>query len=390
MNIINNIEFDIIVIIHRIWVEGKKKRGGFDKVLDYLIKKKNLKILLIEHPFYNRGKTHISLLSCKGLKNILELNTRHKKKWISWLKETKFNIKIVKELKTKKIFFSADPLCAFPGIFFSSRFSSKYYHCIDYSDKRFKNSILNSMYYLQLKLVFIKFGLIGVVSWKTKEKFLEMGCPSKKLYFIPNSPVFKNIDLNKKEDNSVICTGGGVIAKFRYEDIVEIVKILKKRIPNIKFYVVGGKIQNKAYFRKIKIKIKRYGLEKNFIFTGFLTAKKLKLFLKKAKIGISFYSDKVKFYMQYADPLKVREYALYGIPVICDGKTAISKEVEKNKVGFVVKTNHDAAKKIMNLLEDAKLYKRMSDNAILWAKKNDKAKMLDRLYKKIYNNNLPA
>jgi len=389
MNIINNTDFDIIAITHRIWIEGKRKKGGLDKVLDYLIKKKNLKILLIEHPLFNRGKTHISLLSHQGLENILELDTRHKKRWISWLKETKFNIKIVKGLKTKKIFFSADPLCAFPGIFFGPKFSRKYYHCVDYSDKRFKNSILNSIYYLLLKLIFIKFDLIGVVSLKTKEKLLARSCSNEKIYCIPNSPVFKNIDLNKKEDNSIICIGGGVIAKFRYENIIEIVKILKKRTPNIKFYVVGG-IQNKAYFRKIKIKIQKYGLEKNFIFTKFLTAKKLEPFLKKAKIGISFYSNNVKFYMQYADPLKIREYALYGIPVICDGKTAISKEIEKNKVGFVVKTNHDAARKIMNLLEDAKLYKRISDNAILWAKKNDKTKILDRLYKKIYSNNLPA
>jgi len=384
MNTIKNIDSDILVIIHRIWIEGKRKRGGLDKVLDYFIQEKNLKILLIEHPLYNQGESRVSLMSDKGIRNIQKANIRSKKAWISWLKEVRFNLKVIRRLKNKKIFFATDPLCALPSILYKTKFSKQYFHCVDYSDKRFNNIVLDLIYRLLLKIILKKSDLIGVVSLKTRDRFLSLGCPKQKIYHIPNSPCFKKVDLNQKEENSILCMGGDVHPKYRYEDIVKIARILKKQIPDLKFYISGGKQQYSKYRKKIKSQIKKYGLEKNFVFTGFLAPEELDQYLTRAKIGISFYSQKVAFYMQYGDPLKIREYALYGIPIIADGSTALDPEIEKNNLGFIVLNNQEAAKKISKLFRDKILYQQISLRAVLWAQKNDKTKILNNLHKKLY------
>jgi len=388
MNTINNIDFDILTIVHRIWIEGKKKQGGLDKILDYYAKQKKKRILLAEHPYYNQGELTLTLRAPQGEKIILKRGLTNVPAWINWVKEAKFNLRLARKITGPKILFSADPLSALPGLWpGNKKFAFRYFHCVDYADRRFRNPILNFIYHFLLKKILRDFDLIGAVSEKTKEKFSALGCPAEKIFLTPNSPPFAKIDLTGKEENSIVCMGGDVIGKYRYEDVVEIVKMVQKKIPQIKCYIIGG-LQYQDYARKIQSEIKTYGLENNFIFTGYLQSEQIETILKKAKIGISFYAEEERYYMKYGDPLKIREYALYGIPALTDGKTALDLEVEKKQVGFIVKNNAEAEQKIILLLNNDQIYQKFSRNAVSWAEKNDKQKILDCLYQKIFRDKI--
>lgn len=389
MNITKNIEADIILVVHRIWFDGKRKTGGLDKVTAFLANEKNKKILLIEHPLYNFGPSRVSLYSKDGIKEIGQENTRGRLKFISWIREIIFNLEIMKKCPGAKIFAAGDPLSAFPATLGISghNFRKKYYHSVDYSNKRFRNFVFNWIYFLMLRRALKKFDIISVVSRKTREKFINFGCPKRKIFFNPNSPVFRHIEIPERNEPAVISTGGSVISKYRYGDVVEIAVRVKKEFTDVKFYIVGNLDEDKEYVDALKGKIKNKGLEDNFIFTGFLPAEgpELESYFKKSKVGLAFYSQEAGDYIYFGDSLKIREYALYGIPTITDGKIAPYKELAEGEIGFMIDTNQEAVEKILFLLKNKEAFQKTSDNCIKWAKENDKAKILERLYQKIYN-----
>ena len=143
MNIIKTTPCDILCIVHRIWVEGQKKQGGMDKILEYFRKVKKRKIILVEQPLYNKGETQVFLLSPQGETKLLQISLKHHKVFLSWLKEIIFNLKVSKALILKTNFFTTDPLCALPGILFPNKFHFRYYHCIDYANQRFNLSLIH-------------------------------------------------------------------------------------------------------------------------------------------------------------------------------------------------------------------------------------------------------
>jgi glycosyltransferase involved in cell wall biosynthesis len=383
---INNI--DIVCIVHRIWLDGKRKTGGLDKVMSFLVEEKGKRILLIEHPLYNFGDTVISVYSKDGYREIQRANTRCRVKPFAWIREILFSLRILRKTKNAKIFMATDPLSALAGLLaplaVRRSFRKKYYHAVDYSENRFNNPVLNFIYYSLLKLSLSRSDIIGVVSQATRERFIAHGCPQDKTFFIPNSPVFREIDISRKEPNSLIYTGGGVIDKYDYDSVVEVVAKLRERFPDVTLYVVGSQHEDEAYVGRIKAKIARYGIERNVHFTGFLNSDELEQYLQKAMVGLSYYATHVQYYTKLGDSLKMREYALYGIPTIGDGNSATDVEMSDAGAGFIVSSIDEAAKQIKYLFDNPDTYSKFQKNCLVWAKKNDKTILLKEVYERIF------
>lgn len=387
-NIYRNIDCDYLCVIHRLWTDGKRKRGGLDKVIDFLVKK-NKKVLLIEHPLEGLAEeptlenyqTVITLVSGDGYREIYRKNIRKSSPSISWMYEVWFNSKVVRALKQKPVFISSDPLNCLTAIFNTKYLKTKYFHSVDYSDHRFSNPFLNHIYRWILLKSFMVFDVIGVVSQKTQARFVDLGCPANKLFLIPNSPPFIKMGKLKKTPFAILFQCRGIIEKYNVEFAIEIMKGLKPKFPNIKLLLAGGTNQDKKYVDKIKSKIKRYNLENNVKFLGFMAPDEFEKYLKSSQLGFCFNSKSIEYYAKYGDSIKIREYALYGIPTISDDSNSTAFEMVDHGAGLIVATPEQAVTEIENIFKDKLLYRRLSDNAIVWAKKMDKNKILERLYK---------
>lgn len=391
-NDINN--FDIIVVTHRIFTEGKRKRGGLDKVIDFFAEK-NKKILLIEHPLKALKESRdqkwnsaiITAVSKNKTQELEKIKMKNYPALLYWIAEIIFNIayisKKINNQKLKPILFSSDPLNNLTGIILSGKFRKKYFHCVDYSKKRFNNFLLNYIYCAILKKSFKYFDYLSVNSLRTKKEFIKLGCPDDKIIYIPNSPAFAEIDISDKELNTIIYTGGAVIDKYNYEAVIEILSKIKKYYPKVKLYALGGITQDKKYLNKIKKMVSYYNLENNICFTGFLSFLKLSKLLEKSSIGFSFYSKKTSYYNYFGDSQKIRGYALYGIPTISDGESATDQEMAKETCGFIVKNIDEAVEKIKLLWSNKEIYAVYQQNCLRWARKMDKNKFLKVLFNRI-------
>src|SRR5205085_5327679 len=111
-----------------------------------------------------------------------------------WIKEVLFNCAFVlKNIKDKPVLMVADPLNGTVGIFLGWKFSKKYYHCIDYSENRFSNKILNKVYLSIIYLSLMSFDMIGVTSQRIKGKVNINKSISSKVIYVPNAMPFKEI-----------------------------------------------------------------------------------------------------------------------------------------------------------------------------------------------------
>jgi len=390
MKNMQKINCDMVAIVHRFFSEGKRKRGGFDKILDYF-SAQGKTILLIEHPLtaLKEGKNncHHTIVSLMKNGELKELETREAKSRINvlnWVYEVIFNVKYLRRVVGDKVLFAAvDPLNGLAGIICRHNFAKMYYHCIDYSTRRFDNYFLNKFYRFLLWLNLKNFDVIGVVSLRIKEELEKITDCSSKIIYLPNSPIFKTVDLTKKNNPVLICTGGAIIPKYNYDFIVDLIADIKLAFPSIKLYAIGGLDEQPDYVQKLHNRLEKLSLKDNIIFTGFLLPDQLENFLVESKIGLSFYDKNAAYYMYFGGPLKTREYALYGIPSITDGSSATDEETVSEGAGFIVKNLAEAKEKIALLLNNDHIYKNYQKNCIAWAQKNDKLKLLNSLYTKL-------
>ena len=86
--------------------------------------------------------------------------------------------------------------------------------------------------------------------------------------------------------------------------------------------------------------------------------------------------------MTYADSLKIREYAAAGLPTVCDNIYSTSDEIKQYNTGFVYNDYREMADVVLRLIKDESLYRRLSQNALAWAKKMDKINWLKKIYDK--------
>lgn len=385
--------FDIVALVHRIFTDGKRKKGGFDKILEHF-SKTGKKILLIEQPLYglkestgqNWSEMIVSTVENGRIREIEKKRIYRSENNLRWFFEIIFNIFYIKNnVAGKPVLFSADPLNSLTGVFYFFKFSKKYFHSIDFYKKRFQNIFLDLIYRISVLLTIKMFDNISVVSLRAKKELIQMGCPAKKIYYLPNSPVFKVVKIPRKKRNILIYTSGWITEKYNYDFVIELIYRLKNEYKDIRLLAVGGKNTDPEYFKRIYQKVIDKDLKNNIDFVGFIDRDDLPDYYTKARIGFSFYSDSVTFYTYYADSLKTREYALYGIPTVADGNISTDEEIVKEKCGFVVKNVNEAAEKTKLLLRNDRLYLNLSKNCLAWAKKTDKKKLLENLSLRIFS-----
>jgi glycosyltransferase involved in cell wall biosynthesis len=180
----------------------------------------------------------------------------------------------------------------------------------------------------------------------------------------------------------------GMVARITpgkgHEDVIESVKILNEKNVKVKVIVVGASEEGeKHYEESLKNKIKEYGLEEYFIFTGF----------RNDVANILSMFD-VFLFPSHAEAfgLSLLEAMACGLPsIVCfsDGVKDIAIKGETS-LTFERDDSVTLAENILNLLNDEKLRKKLSENSIQRAKyfsAESFQQKIDLLYKSLIKEN---
>ncbi|MEE8324626.1 MAG: GT4 family glycosyltransferase PelF [Candidatus Humimicrobiaceae bacterium] len=106
---------------------------------------------------------------------------------------------------------------------------------------------------------------------KNKEIEIELGCPEEKIKIIPNGIYIEDYQktYNHKDDKTFNIGSITRIAPIKdIKTMIQSFNIVKRKLGNIKLYIMGPTDDNKEYFNECVQLVERLKLEKDILFTG--------------------------------------------------------------------------------------------------------------------------
>lgn len=201
----------------------------------------------------------------------------------------------------------------------------------------------NSRKYINKVVTSVKnFDYFVLVSPSLTEFYQKLVKP--KCIFIPN--IIDDLPkVRTSLSDDVIVSIGRMEWEKGFDDLIDIIALVKKDISNIKLYLMGdGSLKS-----KLEQKVKDLSLTDNVTFTGFIPKPAMAKYLTKAKLYVMT-SHTESF------GLVLLEAMSYGIPCIAFDSADGAKELLKDNRGILInnRNKEQMAKEIIKLLKDKK------------------------------------
>ncbi len=358
-----------------------------DRVIDYFAEQGRTIVLLENELESTDISSKLKFRSGKQEQTIREYFVFPKTPPLRWLGEVFMNLSLsLQKIKVQHYYIAVDPL-NFITAYFLKKFQRRgilYFHAIDYSENRFSNSLLNSLYLKLFLFALKKADRVTAVSQRMIEKFNALHSSNKYLY-LPNSPAIEGIPFYPTEERKhfTLVLSSILHEGLNYDEIVWAVDQLSRRLGKaFKLEIVGDGPGRK----KIAHLITGKPVEQHIHFHGMLSYEDSLQVMAQASIGITDYIGEHSW-IYYGDSLKIREYAACGLPIVTNGTTGTALEAQEHGCADVFHDKKGFVSSVEKLLTNSQYYKMRSINSRIWAKKYDKASLLPKCYPELFASN---
>ena len=227
------------------------------------------------------------------------------------------------------------------------------------------------------------------LTWSQIREYIALGADRKQIEVIPNAIDLKNYgDKNSpssfleryriKKSNKILLFVGRIEKYKHIQDVIEIMPIILKKHPNVKFIIVG---EDYGFRKNLEEISKNIGVEEKVTFTGGIPEEDLLLMYQIADIFV-FPSKQEGF------GIVLLEAMASGTPCVARSIPATKRVIRDGKTGFLVETKGDFIEKILYLLENDKQRDVMQNNALEYVKRYSTeavADMIEKLYTEVVN-----
>jgi glycosyltransferase involved in cell wall biosynthesis len=367
----------VAVVTHVVFSNMREIYGPAHSLMNY-VKQHRYNYLFIRFDLYH--KTYLLIETNQKSPAIC---TSHILSRLSFLGDILYVFFIILKFGKIDIFIGIDPLNALAGLIlrFIGRTKLVVYFSVDYSASRFGAPILDFLYRMLDTICAKKANEVWNVSKRIYNLRKRQNLDKSKIIYVPNSPefgVFKIHSHSKVRKHSIVLVSN-LTESIDFELILEALKIVEKRIPDVHLDVIGD---GPAYSRFMKL-VEQNDMKGKISFLGYINHKKLEQELGKYVVGLAIYSGKDSW-NYYRDSMKIREYLAAGIPVVTDSSHSASEDIRNATAGEVIPLNAEAlASSLIRILGKKDVWKKYRQNAILLAKKLDKNRILDQAFKRL-------
>lgn len=285
------------------------------------------------------------------------------------------------------LFIGVNNLNAIAGIVLKrlGRVKKVVYYTIDYFPTRFENKLLNFIYH-SIDNFCVKYAdetwNVSSVMVDARGKYHDA---DKKVYnrqyrvpigiWYDKAPRKKFSEIHHKK----LIFVGQLLPHMGVELVIKSMPDIIKKIPDVKFEIIGGGEQKK-YLKKLA---KELNVLPNVKFWGWVRdRRKLEKIISDGAVGMAtFNTDILDEKVKNADPGKIKDYMLMGMPIIVTDAISNTTEIKKNKCGIVIKyRSSDLVDAVVQLLNDKKKLREYRKNALKYVQQFD--------YNKIFKKNL--
>lgn len=206
---------------------------------------------------------------------------------------------------------------------------------------------------------------VVVVTNEAKKEIIDrVGVLEDKVVVVPNTvrkSFYENTDIpaipyEKKEEEFTLLYLGDTGNRRGLETVLESMVVLKNKIENLKFVVVG---KSNAQLEKL---IKELKLEQYVELMGWRDAKTFPNWVKNSDICLSPLHRNIHHDTTFAN--KLFQYMSFGKPLLVSDATVQKKLVEEVKAGLVheERNSQDFTEKVLQLYKDKEARERMGEN----------------------------
>jgi len=261
------------------------------------------------------------------------------------------------------------------------------YYTVDYTPKRYSNSLLNNLYHCMDRLA----SIISDVNWVVVENMItakvQNGLDFKKsapFQIVPMGFNKENIFIrpNSQTDRFNLIFVGYLFEKQGLQLVIEILPALIKKFPKVHLTVIGSGPMESQLKRRVKL----LNLNPYVTFTGHINnhQKIVNMLTKLGGIGLAPYIPSIGDYTYFADPSKIKLYLLCGLPVITTKVPPIAKKIKSKKTGMVINyTPKDLLDSLEYILKDNKIYLGLRESALRMANDYDISYILDKAFREL-------
>lgn len=356
----------------------------------YLLDKYSVDLLFIGHPLLDVKESYQRNSRYEYYKNsklYLSKNAFHwmAPKPILFVKDMFYTFMWCLKFNGKwEAFFGMDNINVLVALFLKKmgRIKKVVYHTIDYYPTRFPNKFLNWLYF-QFDKICVKYAdetwNISEVMVEARRKKMGMsGDDYKRQYTFPicvwvDKVKRKPFDkINKKK----IIYRGSLVKETGVDLMIKAMPSVLKFIPDAVLEIFGDGVEREYLEREAK-KLK---VTKHVKFYGWIRErKKLESLMSDGALGIATFNTRIiDDKVRNADPGKIKDYMLMGMPVITTNVVSNCKQIKDQKCGLVIDYNiKDLSAAVIRLLSDEVLLRQYRNNALKFIKQFDCGKLFD-------------
>lgn len=257
---------------------------------------------------------------------------------------------------------------------------------IDFTKNRFKNPILNFLYYYFDKTCLENCKIIWNLSAKMAEGrdeyFQKKEGEFKPQIVVPLGIWFDRIpklEFKDKERFRMVFMGH-LIEKQGMDLVIESLPKIIKKIPKVQLVIIG----TGAHEENLKKLTRKLKLEKYVKFLGYIqNHEDVEKEIAKSVLAIAMYKLDPESFTYFADPGKIKNYLAAGTPVILTNVPPIAKDIQKAECAIISDYKiDDFTKAVVDILSNEQKLKKYIKNSFQFAKKFDWNKIFSEALEK--------
>lgn len=358
-----------------------------DELFSYFLDNKVSEIIKVDFPFGEKSLKTIRFKHYKKQKEHKKFESKIKfstPTLLSYLKDVIMGLYYgIKFGENTDLFIGMDNLLVLVG-FILKKFGivkQVYYVVIDYTPRRYSNSLLNKIYYSLDRIALYNSDLVlGLNNIMVEQRIKDHNLDKSKIKYKVASfgnHSSKRIKSDYKNNKNNLVYFGGIMKSKGCELFVPIMQSLQaKGFDKIKFHIIGGGdldwLQEQVKQANLGDFIKIYGrIEK--------TEDIDKILLSSGIAIAPYYPEDKNNFSYYADPGKVKVYLGCGLPIIITDVPPIAKDIQSSKAGLI--SEYKADKFADSIIKIYNSYDKYSKNAIIMGKQFDWKIILDKVFK---------
>lgn len=379
----------ILVTHYRIYSASQALR-------DYLRKQGCKNLMYISHPLPLSDISSVEKSFCEMSKgSTIYKRIQASKRYINVILSSFYEVFLTLSWvwKTKKqfdVYIGVDNFNAFHGLVlkFFGIVKNVVYYTIDYFPTRFENVLLNKIYHALDKFCVRwadeTWNVSGVMV-HAREKYNHMDRHVyNRQYTVPIGIWYDKAPRKpfRKIDTKKLVFVGHLLPHMGVDLVLKALPIIRKRIPGITVSIIGGGAEEE----KLKQLADDLNIADSVRFYGWIRdRKKLECIISDGAVGLATFNtmildDKVK----NADPGKIKDYMLLGMPVITTNAVSTAREIQKRKCGIVIQYNkEELASAVVQLLGNRKRLQEYRKNALSYVKQFDYGRIFGTNMKRI-------